>query len=151
MNKTRIQNLLKKINFLEAEIEIQKQILFAIPSDNTEEMEHTIRGIAEKKKKIEQLREQIRETDPEEYNKILVFEDVLQQFKQLAEEKGFQHIEGGNNAEQCSLNLKDGSQVDCLIKAADSKGDWTIITMDGEIQQFDEKLVADKPDLQPLQ
>ncbi len=60
MTNTNIQDLLKKINYIEADIEIQKQILFSIPSDQEPEMEKTITGIAAKKEEIEILRQQIK-------------------------------------------------------------------------------------------
>ena len=42
MTHPKTEDLLKKINYIEADLEIQKQILFSIPSANKEEIEKTI-------------------------------------------------------------------------------------------------------------
>ncbi len=145
MTNTATQDLLKKINYIEADIEIQKQILFSIPSDQKAEMEKTIGDITEKKKEIASLREQIKQLDPLEYERILVFENAVSEFKKLAAEKKFQSIVGRNINEDCVLALKNGDKVECLLKGCDPDGNWTIITFDGKIKQFPEVDVAEKP------
>jgi hypothetical protein len=145
MTKTNIQDLLKKINYIEADIEIQKQILFSIPSDQEPEMEKTITGIAAKKEEIETLRQQIKQLDPLEYERILIFENAVSEFKKLAAEKKFQSIVSRNINEECVLALKNGDEVECLLKGCDPDGNWTIITFDGKIEQFPEADVAEKP------
>lgn len=145
MTSSKIQDLLRKINFIEADIEIQKQILFSIPSEQQEEMEKTIKIIAAKKDDIADLRQQIEEIDPEEHQRIVVFENAIADFKKLAVEKSFQHIASRNVNEECSLLLNDDSSVECLIKACDEDGDWTVITPQGEVQHFSKTDVAEKP------
>lgn len=145
MDKPTVQDLLKRINFIEADIDIQKQILFATPSDQRAEMEKTIVIIAEKKKEIEILRQQIREIAPEEYDRILAFEAAVAQFKQLAAERKFTTISGRNPGENCVLALYDGTEVECLVKACDERGDWTIITLDGSVQHFAKMMVTEQP------
>ena len=130
------QDLLKKINYIEADIEIQKQILFAIPSDQREEMEKIIKIIAAKKEEIDKLRKMIQEEDPEEFARILALEQAISEFKILAADKKFSSITGRNIGEDCLLTLQDGERIDCLVKACDAAGDWTVITLDGKIRHF---------------
>jgi len=47
---TKVKALLQKINFVEADMEMQKQILFSIPTDNQSEIEKQIHKIAGLKK-----------------------------------------------------------------------------------------------------
>lgn len=142
------QDLLKKINYIEADIEIQKQILFATPTADRAEMEKTISLIAGKKQEIEGLREQIMQQDPDEHQRITRFEETSRAFQKLAEEKKFVSVSGGNPAEQCFLSLSDGSQCQCLVKACCGNGDWAIITLEGEIQHFTADQVAEVDDSQ---
>lgn len=150
MTKPTVQDLLKRINYIEADIDIQKQILFAIPSDQQPEMEKTIAIIAAKKKEIETLRQQIREIDPEEHDRIVAFEAAIAQFKQLAATRKFTSITGRNMGEHCVLALYGGSEVECLIKACDEQGDWTVITLDGKLEQYAKAAVAEKPAQSPI-
>jgi hypothetical protein len=145
MTNAKTQDLLKKINYIEADIEIQKQILFSIPSDQKAEMETTIGNIAAKKKEIASLREQIQQLDPAEAERILVFENAVAQFKKLAAATNFQSIVSRNVNEECTLALKNGKAVECLIKACDGDGNWTVITLGGKIEQFPEADVTEKP------
>jgi uncharacterized protein (DUF1697 family) len=126
-------------------VEIQKQILFSIPSDQQKEMEKTISLIAARKKEIELLRQELKEMDPVEYDRIVTFENTLTEFRKIAAENPFQSVVNRNVHEQCYLLLQGGDQVDCLIKACDREGNWTIITIDGEIQQYSAANVAEKP------
>ncbi len=143
------QDLLKKINYIEADIEIHKQILFSIPSDNKQEIENTLKVIAAKKEDINQLRDEIKKIDPEEYKWIVVFEKAVNDFKKIASEKKFQSIISRNVNENCSLLMADDSEIECLIKACDENGNWTIITLAGEINYFEKEIVAEKPEQQP--
>ncbi|EKD40137.1 MAG: hypothetical protein ACD_75C00161G0001, partial [uncultured bacterium] len=77
MTKPTTQDLLKRINYIEADIDIQKQILYSIPSEQTAEMEKTIALIAAKKQEIETLRQQIQESDPEEHARIVALEKTI--------------------------------------------------------------------------
>lgn len=145
MTHPKTEALLKKINYIEADVEIQKQILFSIPSDQQTEMERTISLIASRKKEIEQLREELREVDPVEYDRIITFENALTELRKIGAENPFVAIVNRNVNEQCSLLLHGGEQVECLIKACDQGGNWTIITVDGEIKQYPAAKVAEKP------
>jgi len=98
------QDLLRKINFIEVDVEIQKQILFSIPSDQTDEMEKTIKFIAEKTKEINTLREEIKTLDPEEYQRIAVFEKAITTFRELASTTEFQSIVSREVGGRISVN-----------------------------------------------
>jgi biotin-(acetyl-CoA carboxylase) ligase len=138
------RNLLKKINYIEADIEIHKQILFSIPSDKRDEIENTLQIIADKKEEITQLRGEIQKIDPEEFKQILVFEKAINDFKKIAAKKNFQSIVSKNSAEQCTLILTNKTEIECLIKACDESGDWTIITLVGDINSFAKDDVSEK-------
>ena len=143
------QNILKKINYIEADIEIHKQILFSIHSDNRQEIENTLRIIAGKKEEITQLRNEIHRIDPEGFRQITVFEKAVADFKKIGSEKKFQSITSKNIGEKCTLSLTNAAEVECLIKACDENGDWTIITLEGEIRYFEKKEVAEEPAQEP--
>ncbi|BHH82853.1 hypothetical protein [Desulforhopalus sp. 52FAK] len=145
MPSTATQDLLKKINYIEVDVEIQKQILFSIPSDQTDEIEKTIKLIAEKNKEIEDLREKIKSVDPEEYERIMVFENAINSFRELASTHEFESIVSREMGGECVLEVKDGPAVECLIKANDANGNWTIITLEGEIQQYTKNQVSEIP------
>ena len=145
MTHPKTEALLKKINYIEADVEIQKQILFSIPSDRQAEMETTLTLIAAKKKEIEVLRQELQRHDPEEFALIVLFENAVAEFRKIAQEKPFQSIVNRNVNEECFLSLHNGTRVDCLIKACDHEGTWTIITINGEIKQFSAAAVIEKP------
>lgn len=145
MTHSKTEALLKKINYIEADVEIQRQILFSIPSNQKEEMEATITRIAAKKQEIEVLRQELRKNDPEEFARIVLFENAAAEFRKIAKDTSFQSIDNRNVNEDCSLVLQSGVVVECLIKACDLAGIWTIITMEGVVKQFPAADVAEKP------
>ncbi len=147
--KATVEDLLKKINYIEADVEIHKQILFSIPSADTTAMEETIRLIANKKAEIEELRRQINVLNPEEYGRILRFEEVLGEFKTLATTRKFTTIIGKNVNEPCALQLKGDAPIECLVKACDDAGSWTIITLDGQLRHFTADMVNEEPPATP--
>ncbi len=148
MSKT--QDLLKKINYIEADVEIQKKILFSLPADQPEEMEKIVRIIAGKRQEIDALRQQIRDNDPEEFARILVFEKAVAEFKQLAATRQFSSITGRNINEPCQLALNNEDNVECLLKACDADGNWTIITLEGQIRHYPPSAVAEEPVKPPV-
>jgi hypothetical protein len=151
MSEPTCQDILRKINFIETDIEIQKQILFSIPSEQKDEMEKTVKIIADKTSEIKILREDIKRIDPAQYDQIMVFENAIQTFKRLASENKFQTIINRNVGQECSLALEGGKTVECLIKACDIEENWTIITLDGKIEQFNKTEVTEKPPKEPDQ
>lgn len=145
MTHPKTEDLLKKINYIEADVEIQKQILFSIPSHLKTEIEKTITLIAARKEEIEVLRQEMQKIDPAEFDRIVLFENALAEFKKIAINKPFQAIINRNVHEVCSLALQSNAEVECLIKACDSDGNWTIITLDGEVKQYLAQEVSEKP------
>ena len=145
MNYQTIENILKKINYLEAELEIQKQILFSLPSASREAIENTIHTIAARKNDIENLRQQINEQSPEEFARIVAFEEASARFMSIGAEKKFTAVFHRHVGQECDLRLVDGTIIDCLVKARDEKGGWTIMTVDGEVVQFTCDQVLDQP------
>lgn len=131
-----VQDLLKKINYIEAEVEIQKQILVSIPSDQRGDMEKVIRKIAQAKNEIEQLRAEIKTVSPNEYQNILKIEKAADEFKKIAGENKFEHIENMSMLEDCSIRCKNGDEFSCLVKGRDKDGNWTVITTAGDLRQF---------------
>ena len=144
MSHQKIQQILKKINYLEAEIEIQKQILFSIPSDDKREIENTIQVIAARKSDIESLRRQINDLDPEEFARIVAFEEASARFMAIGAENTFTDLFHKQVDQECNLKLADGTVVDCLVKARDEKGGWTLLTADGEVLQFTREQVPEQ-------
>lgn len=82
-----IKGLLQKINFIETDMELHKQILASIPSDNKSEIKTIISKIADQKQQINELRGQIKKLDEDEYNKIIKIEKAAQVFRQIAKDK----------------------------------------------------------------
>jgi len=141
----RVQDLLKKITYIEADIEIHKQILFSLPSNDQKEMESVLKKIAAHKEEINTLLLEIMKIAPEEHEKIVILEKAVTAFHKLASEKKFKFIQGLNSYEKCCLSLKKEHALDCLIKACDEDGRWTIITMEGELKQFSQIDVDETP------
>ena len=130
------QDILKKINYIEVDMDIQKQILFSIPSADKAEIEKTMNVIAGKKEEINKLRQELQAVAPEEYERILIFEKASLEFRALAAEKQFKEISSFDGTTPCEISLKAGDIVNCLVKAMDAAGDWTIMTLEGEIKTF---------------
>ncbi|SLM29044.1 conserved hypothetical protein [Desulfamplus magnetovallimortis] len=130
------QDILKKINYIEADMEIHRQIIFSIPSDNKQEIENTLRLISQKKDQVAKLRTQIKEIDPEEFERIVRFEEASAKFKKLASEKKFKEIIALSESQECILKLKNNDSLPCLVKAKDESGEWTVLTFDGEIRTY---------------
>ena len=145
----KVQDLLKKIRYIEADIEIQKQILFSISSNDQKEMEHAVKIIAAHKEEITTLRLELQRISPEEHQNIMTLENAVTAFKKIASEKKFKSIKIMEINEECCLHLKDQPKIHCLVKACDEDGGWTIITIDGEIQQFS-KIAVDETPGEPL-
>lgn len=135
MTKT-VQDLYKKINYIEAEIEIQKQILHSIPSSERNEIEKVIKTIAAAKEEIGMLRSEIKEIDPSEFKRLACIEESVAAFKKISSEKEFSTIESMTFDKTCVLSCLDGRKIQCLVKACDQNGDWTIISMEGSLATF---------------
>lgn len=132
MTKT-VQDLLRKINYIEAEIEIQKQILHSIPTDEKDEIEKVLKTIVDAKKNIEILRSEIETIDPKEFQKLALIEESVSTFKKITSEKKFSSIESMTFEKECILSCIDGREIKCLVKACDENGNWTIISTEGSL------------------
>ena len=144
MNQT-IQDLLRKITYIEADIEIHKQILFSVSSSDHNEMERVLKIIAARKEEIKTLRLKLRAISPEEHQNIAIIENAVIAFKKIASEKKFKSITVMKINEECCLHLKNQPKIPCLIKACDEDEGWTIITVGGEIQYFPKVDVNETP------
>lgn len=128
--------ILQKISFLEKDIELHKQILASIPTGQEEEMEKVIKTIAELKEKIEGLKASIEEADPEMFAQVQKLEKATAKFREIAAEKQFETVVTLDQSRECYLDLTDGSRLECLVKAREGSGDWTVLTLDGEVRQL---------------
>ncbi|RLB92694.1 MAG: hypothetical protein DRH26_05655 [Deltaproteobacteria bacterium] len=138
---TDVKGLLQKINFVEADMELHKQILFSIPSENTAEMEKVVKTIADLKKQIKDLRDQIKEMDEGEYHKIIAIEKAADQFRQISRDKKFVQVNTLNEDRHCFITFNDGTRQDCLVAAKEENGNWTVLTLEGETKEFPGSLI----------
>jgi hypothetical protein len=139
MSRT-VEQILQKISFLEKDMELHKNILASIPEGKESEMEEVIGTMVELKKKIEIEKESINDVDPEMYEQIQKMEKASARFREIAAEKEFQAIVTLDHARECYVDLEGGERLECLVKAQDKDGDWTVLTVDGETLE----LSADK-------
>ena len=137
----RVETLLKKISFIETDMELHKQILVTIPSDKKDDIEQVMQTIADKKQEIQDLRREIRQLDPDAYDRIIAIEKGTQTFKALARNKRFDRVDTPGESGTCKLTLIDGTEMDCLVAAREENGDWIILTLEGEIKHLSHVLV----------
>jgi hypothetical protein len=137
----RVETLLKKISFIETDIELHKQILVTIPSDQKDDLEQVMQTIADRKQEIQDLRREIKQLDPAAYDRIIAIEKGTENFKAMAQNKQFDRVDTPDESGTCKLTLIDGTDVDCLVAARDENGDWMVLTLEGEIKQLPHVLV----------
>ena len=131
-----VKTLLQKINFIETDMELHKQILLSIPSDNKAEMEKIISKIAGQKKEINDLKQKIKTINKDEYDRIILIETAADIFKQISKDKKFIHVATLNETGECFITLNNGTKIDCLVAAKEKNGNWTILTIDGETKEY---------------
>jgi len=136
MSSAKIKELLQRINFIEADMDIQKQILVSIPSNNKKDIETIIKKIADQKAKIDELRLDIKNTDEAEYNRIIAIEQAAETFRRISREKTFVLVNTLNESGTCFITLNDGTRMDCLVTAKEENGNWTVLTLDGETREY---------------
>ncbi len=136
MSAAEVKALLQKINFVEHDMELHKQILLSIPSDNKEEIQNTIEKIADQKKQINDLKLEIKKIDKSEYEKIIAIEKGSETFRQLSKDKKFVLVNTLNESGECSVTLNNDTRIDCLVAAKEENGNWTILTIDGETKEY---------------
>ncbi|MEN8211671.1 MAG: hypothetical protein ABFR31_08125 [Thermodesulfobacteriota bacterium] len=137
----KVKALLQKINFVETDMEMQKQILFSIPTDNKRDIAKIIEKIAGLKKQIADLRQQIKNIDENEYDKIIAIENGTKRFQELSRDKKFVHANTLNESGECFITLNDGTRIDCLVAAKEENGNYTILTLEGEAKEFPKGIV----------
>jgi hypothetical protein len=135
------ETLLKKISYIEADMELHKQILVTIPPGQKDALEQVMQTIADKKKEIQDLRREIRQLDPEAYDRIIAIEKGTETFKSMAKNKQFDRVDTPDESGTCKLTLIDGTEMDCLVAAREETGDWMVLTLEGEIKQLSHVLV----------
>ncbi len=131
-----VEQILQKIHFIERDIELHKNILVAIPKDQKEEMEKVINQIVQMKGRVEELKRSIAEIDPAVHAQIIKLEEGTVKFQELASTKNFQQIVTLDQAGECRIDLVDGRQIECLVKALDDRGGWAGLTHDGEVVEY---------------
>lgn len=141
MNSAKIKGLLQRINFIEADMDIQKQILVSIPLANKKDIEDVIHKIADRKADIDILRLEIKKTDEEEYNRIIAIEEAAETFRRISRDKTFVFVNTLNESGICFITLNDGTRLDCLVTAKEENGNWTVLTLEGETKQYPSGLV----------
>jgi len=117
-------------------MELHKQILFSIPAENKSEIEKVVNTIAAQKKQICDLRDQIKELDVDEYNKIIAIEQAAERFRQISKDKKFAQVKTLNEDSQCFITFSDGTRLDCLVAAKEENGNWTVLTIEGETKEI---------------
>ena len=132
----KIKGLLQKINFIETDMELHKQILVSIPSEDKSEIKNIISKIADQKNQIHALRQEIKKIDEDEYNKIIAIEKAAQVFRQIARDKKFVQVNTLNESGVCFITFNDGTRLDCLVTAKEENGNWTVLTLDGETKEY---------------
>ncbi len=137
----KVETILKKISYIEMDMELHKQILFSIPSDQKDEMEKVMHTIAEKKQQVQDLRCEIKRLDPSAYDQILAIEKGTQNFKAMARDKQFSRVDTPDGTGACSISLNDGTCLDCLVAAKEENGNWMVLTREGKVRQFPGGLV----------
>jgi len=131
-----VQQLLHKISYIEADMEIQKQILFSLSDSEKEEIEKIIKKIADSKQQIQELRGEIKNLSPEEHQRIVAIENAVEEFKKISSETKFTQINNVSQGDDCTVTTVDGKKTHCLIKALDEEGNITAITVEGQIQYY---------------
>ena len=139
----KVEQVLQKIHFIERDIELHKNILVTIPEDQQEEMEKVIREIVRMNERVDELKRSIAELDPAVHAHILKLEEGTRKFQELAATKNFQQVVTLDQSGECRVDLVDGTQVECLVKALDDRGGWTGLTHDGEVMEFSAAEVMD--------
>lgn len=132
----KVKGLLQKINFIETDMDLHKQILVSIPSENKAEIETVIKKIADQKKQINALRLEIKKTDEDEYNKIITIEKAAETFRKISRDKKFVQVNTLNESGVCYITFNDGTRLDCLVAAEEENGNWTVLTLAGETKEY---------------
>jgi hypothetical protein len=138
-----IQKILRKIQYIEADIEIQKQILHSTPGQDETEIRNVIQKIADSKEEIKRLRLDIEQLSPQEHQRIQALENAVATFSTFIAENSFTIVDSMSTNPNCNLTCQTGEICPCLVKASDKSGNWVIITPEGEIRRFTNQELID--------
>lgn len=139
----KVGQVLQKIHFIERDIELHKSILVSIPEDQKEEMEKVICEIVKMKERVDELKRSIAEIDPVVHAHVIKLEEGTRKFRELSTTRKFLQVVTLDQHGECRVDLVDGTQVECLVKALDDRGGWTGLTHDGEIVEYGSEEVMD--------
>ncbi len=134
--KLKVQGLMQKINYTEQDMELQKQILVTIPSKEEEDIKEVIQNIADLKDKINALKLEIKEIDPDEYNRMMAMEKASDRFKEIAKDKKFEFVKTFGNDGDLAIEMADDKIKNCLVVAKEENGNWVVLTMEGEVLEL---------------
>lgn len=134
--KEKVTAVMQRITFLEQDLELQKHILRAVPTGEAEQGRKVLSTIADIKEKIEACRLEIKALDPDEYARMVRFEEAAAAFKKAAEGREFVSVTDLNTSEACRIETVDGASFECLVKARDAAGEWLALTVDGEVMSL---------------
>lgn len=132
----KVEQVLQKIHFIERDIELHKNILVSIPADQPGEMERVIGEIARMKSRVDELKGSIAELDPETHAQVLSLEMGTRKFQEASKGRNLQQVYTLDQLHECVINLVDGRQVECLVKAVDAGGSWLGLTREGEVVEY---------------
>lgn len=131
-----VEQVLQKISFMEKDIELHKNILVSLKEHQNDEMEEVIRKIVEMKERVDELKKSIAEIDPDVHGQIMKLEEGTAKFKNTVEARNLHQVVTLDQAGECRIDLLDGRQFECLVKALDDAGNWIGLTHDGEVLEF---------------
>lgn len=131
--KEKVTAVMQRITFLEQDLELQKHILRAVPTGEAEQGRKVLSTIADIKEKIDACRLEIKALDPDEYARMVRFEEAAAAFKKAAEGREFVCVTDLNTSEACRVETVAGASIECLVKARDASGEWLVLTVDGEV------------------
>lgn len=134
--KHAVQGIIGKINYIETDMELQKQILMSIPRGQEDQIGEVLEKIADLKLRVEELMADLKKIDPEEHQRIVRLEKNTEEFKKIAKGKKFKTVTTLDQGGDCEIRLKDGSVLACLVTALDEEGQWTIMTLEGETRTY---------------
>ena len=138
----KVEQLLQTITFVERDIELHKNILASVPASQPQELEKVIAEIARLKQRAEELKQEVAACDPQVHAQITCLQQATKAFQEIAARKNFDQVITLDHHRECYIDLADGTRVECLVKACDEAGDWTVITLEGETREYSQAVVA---------
>lgn len=132
----KVTEVMRRITFLEKDLELRKHILRATPTGDEAQSRETLAIIADIKEKIEACRQEIKALDPEEYHRMIRFEEAAVTFKEHAKGREFVTVIDLNTHHECRIETVEGKGIDCLVKAQDTGGEWLVMTVEGDVILF---------------